>query len=119
MKRVIVCGGRDYDDRDRCFEVLNELFPDKAIEIVSGHAVGADSFGEAYANENGIKLTVFKPDWKQYGRAAGPIRNKSMLDYATEETPVVVAFWDGKSKGTKNMINLAEKVGAEVHIVSY
>ena len=113
MKRVIVCGGRDYDDRDRCFEVLNELFPDKAIEIVSGHAAGADSFGEAYANENGIKLTVFRPDWKQYGRAAGPIRNKAMLDYAVKETPVVVAFWDGKSKGTKNMIDLAEKVNAE------
>ena len=119
MKRVIVCGGRDFKDRAKCFETLKALLNDKDIEIVSGHASGADSFGEDFAKENGIKVTIFKPDWKRFGRAAGPIRNKSMLDYAAEKTPVVVAFWDGKSKGTKNMISLAEKVSAEVHVVSY
>ena len=62
---------------------------------------------------------MFKPEWKRYGRAAGPIRNKEMLKYAEEETPIVVAFWDGTSRGTKNMISVAQNDGAEVHVISY
>lgn len=118
--RVIICGGRDFADKDLCFRQLKRLLAYyENIEIVSGHAKGADTFGEEYAAENGLKVSVFKPDWKQYGRAAGPIRNRQMLEYAEEAKPVVIAFWDGKSKGTKNMIEQSEKAGAEVHIVKY
>ena len=72
------------------------------MKFVSGGAKGADSFGEEYAAAHDVKVTVFKPDWKKYGKAAGPIRNKDMLDYASEDNPVVIAFWDGKSKGTNS-----------------
>lgn len=118
--RVIICGGRDFSDRNFCFSQLRQLLASyENIEIVSGHAKGADTFGEEYAEENGLKVSVFKPDWKLYGRAAGPIRNRQMLEYAEEENPVVIAFWNGKSKGTENMIRQSERAGAEVHIVSY
>jgi len=64
-----------------------------------------------------LKYTVFKPDWKKYGRGARPIRNKEMLNYAMEGNPVIIACWDGKSRGTKNMIEQGRKVNATVHIV--
>ena len=80
IKRIIVCGGRDFRDKQKCFSVLEEVlgrYKTDELEIVSGHASGADSFGEEYAKLNGIKSSVFKPEWKRYGRAAGPIRNKN------------------------------------------
>lgn len=89
----------------------------KNMKFVSGGAKGADSFGEEYAAAHDVKVTVFKPDWKKYGKAAGPIRNKDMLDYASEDNPVVIPFWDGNSKGTRDMISKARKAGARVFIV--
>jgi hypothetical protein len=116
--RVIVCGGRDFQDKDFCFRKLDEIIsPLKNIEIVSGNAKGADAFGEEYALKKGLKLSVFKADWKKYGRAAGPIRNREMYHYALEDHPMIIAFWDGVSKGTKNMIDVASKNGADIHIV--
>lgn len=118
--RVIVCGGRDFQNRSLCFESLESVLSAyESLEIVSGHAKGVDTFGEEYAKEHGIKVSIFKPDWKQYGRAAGPIRNRQMLEYALETSAVIVAFWDGVSKGTKNMIEQAKKAGATVHVVNY
>ncbi len=116
--RVIVCGGRDFNDKGLCFSQLERIlaYYDK-IEIVSGHAKGADTFGEEYAKTHDLPIAIFKPDWKQYGRGAGPVRNREMLRYALEENPVVIAFWNGSSRGTKNMIDQAEKAGAKVHIV--
>lgn len=116
--RVIVCGGRDFQDKDFCFRKLDEIIsPLKNIEIVSGNAKGADAFGEEYALKKGLKLSIFKADWKKYGRAAGPIRNREMYHYALEDHPMIIAFWDGVSKGTKNMIDVAPKNGADIHIV--
>ena len=118
--RVIICGGRDFADKKLCFDSLGRLLSEyEAMEIVSGHARGADLFGEEYARIHGLKLTVFKADWKKYGRGAGPVRNRQMLEYALKGTAVIIAFWDGKSKGTKNMIDQARKAGAEVKIVRY
>ena len=120
MTRVIVCGGRDFNDKIKCFDALDDIFAGiDGIEIVSGHAKGADLFGEHYAHTHGIPVTVFKPDWERYGRGAGPIRNKAMLDYAMEEKPMVIAFWDGKSRGTKNMIEISTKAGADVRVIDY
>ena len=105
--RIIVCGCRDFSDKALCWKTLDEILSKYSdIEIVSGHAKGADSFGEEYAVQNSIPVKVFKPDWKQYGRAAGPIRNKRMLSYALEAEAVIIAFWDGESKGTKNMVTV-------------
>ena len=118
--RVIVCGSRDFTDKETCFGVLDAFLADKPdAEIVSGHARGADAFGEEYARARGLALTVFAAEWGRYGRAAGPLRNAQMLAYAMEETPCVVAFWDGKSAGTAHMARLAEEKGAEVQIVRF
>jgi hypothetical protein len=120
MTRIIVCGGRDFSDRALCFKTLDELLPKyDCPEIVSGHASGADQFGEEYAKEHGLQFQIFKPDWKKYGKSAGPIRNRQMLMYALETTAVIIAFWDGESKGTKNMISQAQNAGAKVHIIRY
>ena len=74
---------------------------------------------EQYAAENNVPIKIFPAEWKKYGKAAGPIRNKAMLDYAKDETPVVAAFWDGKSRGTGNMLKQAKEAGAECHIFLY
>lgn len=73
---------------------------------------GADRIGEQYAKENGLKKTIFKAEWGKYGRAAGPIRNEEMAKIAD----CVICFWDGKSAGTKSMINLAKKYNKPVYI---
>lgn len=118
VTRIIVCGNKDFKNRELCFEKLKELIPKYTNpEIVSGHARGTDTFGEEFARAEGIRCSIFKAEWSHYGKAAGPIRNREMLDYAMEENPVVIAFWNGRSRGTKNMIELAKKAGAEVIIV--
>ena len=116
--RIIVCGGKDFTNQTYCFATLDSILPNyEQPEIISGHAKGADTFGEEYAKLHGLKLTVFPAEWKRYGKAVGPIRNKQMLLYALEENPVVIAFWNGTSRGTKNMITQARKANVEFHIV--
>ena len=116
--RVIVCGCKDFSGREFCFSRLDSILSEyEDVEIVSGHAKGADTFGEEYAETHGLSLKIFPPDWKRYGRAAGPIRNREMLKYSLEARPVVIAFWNRTSKGTKDMINQAAKAGVKVHIV--
>ena len=82
-------------------------------EIVSGGAVGADSCATKYAKKNGLRLTVFLPQYERYGRAAPIVRNKKIVDYADK----IVAFWDGKSKGTLSVIKYAEKTGKPCKII--
>ena len=82
-------------------------------EIVSGGAVGVDSCAAQYAKENGIKLTVFLPQYELYGRAAPIVRNKEIVDYADK----IVAFWNGRSKGTLSVIKYAEKTGKSCEII--
>jgi len=74
-------------------------------EVVSGHAPGADTLGERFAKENNIPVKLFPAAWKKLGRAAGPVRNKAMADYAE----ALVAFLYPHSKGTKSMIGFAHK----------
>ena len=114
MFRVIIAGTRTFDD----YSLLREYADYKlskvadSIEIVSGGAQGADALGERYAKEKGYSLRVFPADWAQYGRSAGPMRNKQMADYAD----ALLAYWDGKSKGTLNMIEEARARGLKVGI---
>ncbi|MCM1233547.1 MAG: DUF2493 domain-containing protein [Ruminococcus flavefaciens] len=120
MRRVIVCGGRDFGDETLLTTSLDEILAEyDSFEIVTGGAKGADSIGDKYAIEHGMQRIVFPAKWDKFGKTAGYIRNAQMLQYAQEETPVVVAFWDGKSRGTKHMIDIATTGGAEVHIVRY
>ena len=81
-------------------------------EVVSGGARGVDALGERYADFAGIPVALFPPDWKRHGRAAGPIRNRQMAEYGD----ALIAIWDGKSRGTKNMIETARDLGLEVYV---
>lgn len=80
--------------------------------IVSGTARGADQLGEAWAVNNGVPIERYAADWAKFGRAAGPIRNKIMAQNAE----ALIALWDGKSSGTKNMIELAKTYGLKVYV---
>ena len=118
--RLIVCGGVDFKDYNYLKTQLDRLIAYyENIRLVSGHARGADTLAEQYAAEKSMPIQVFPAEWKKYGKAAGPIRNRAMLEYAKEETPVVAAFWNGKSRGTGNMLKQAKAAGAECHVFSY
>lgn len=82
-------------------------------EIVSGGARGVDSSAADYARRNGIKLTEFLPDYERYGRAAPIVRNRLIVDYSD----AVIAFWNGRSKGTLSVIKYAEKAGKECKVI--
>jgi len=103
--KVIIAGGREFNN----YELLKSscdriLIRQSNIEIVSGKALGADKLGEDYAKEKGYKIKEFPADWIKYKKGAGPIRNKQMAEYADG----LIAFWDGQSKGTKNMKSIIE-----------
>ena len=110
--RVIIAGGRDFNDyallKAKCDTILAE-------KAASGAARGADSLGERYAREHGYALDSHPADWNTHGKAAGPIRNAQMANSAD----ALIAFWDGKSHGTKSMINIAKKKGLFVRVISY
>lgn len=110
--KTIIAGGRDFNNYTLLREKCDEIIDSNLTEIVSGRAKGADTLGEQYAKERGYSVKLFPADWKTHGRKAGPIRNKQMADYGE----MLIAFWDGKSKGTQHMINLAEKKGLMVEV---
>jgi hypothetical protein len=111
MVRIIIAGGRTFDNysalSDFCLESLKKIGIDNPcagrVTILSGGAKGADGLGEKFARENKLNLERFPADWKTYGRAAGPVRNKQMLEEGRAD--YLFAFWNGKSAGTKNMID--------------
>jgi hypothetical protein len=107
----IIAGGRDIHDYELLKEAIQECqFP--IATVVSGGAKGVDALGEKYAEENGLNLKIFNADWESHGRAAGPIRNRKMA----ENADALIAIWDGKSRGTKNMIETATKLGLLVYV---
>jgi len=117
MFRVIVAGGRDFDDYDLLEAKMDYLLQNKteSIVVVCGEARGADSLGKRYAKEHGYKIHSFPADWETNGKRAGFIRNVEMA----ENADALVAFWDGQSKGTKHMIDTAKTHGLEVRIIYY
>ena len=113
MMRVLVCGGRDYADEARVFEVLSDLKPSFLIE---GGARGADTlawrWGKRYLDSDCRR--TFEARWDLHGRSAGPIRNQQMLDEGKPD--LVVAFAGGK--GTADMIRRAKRAGIEVREIA-
>ncbi len=79
---------------------ISEFIPKETTEIISGGAIGIDKCAEKYAKQNNIKMTVIKPNYKEYGRRAPLIRNLEIIDKAD----LVIAFWDTKSNGTRFVI---------------
>jgi hypothetical protein len=107
--KVAVIGSRGFNNYELIKETLSSL---DITLVVSGGAMGADTLGERYARENGIPTKIFKPDWTK-GRGAGFLRNTDIIN----EADTVVAFWDGKSRGTLDSIKKAEKQGKKVLII--
>ena len=104
--KVIIAGGRNFTDYQKLKETCDTILWDQTnIEIVSGNCRGADLLGEQYAKERGYKIAQFPADWNKYGKSAGPKRNQQMANY----TEALIAFWDGKSRGTKHMIEMAKQ----------
>lgn len=121
MIKVIIAGLRNFYDYDIVEDTVVSYFMSRGIlkenvEIISGGARGADSLGEQLADSYGLKLTVFPAQWNTYGKTAGMIRNKEMADYAIKDSDkaILFAFWDGQSRGTKGMIDIAKRCGMEV-----
>ena len=125
--RVIIAGSRGFNDFSKLHESVSKiLFNENStnseidkIKIISGTARGADKLGEQFAHVCGYDLVRFPADWDTYGKSAGYRRNADMAKYASEQRGMLIAFWDGKSRGTKHMIDLANKYGLEVHVVNF
>lgn len=109
-----IVGSRDFDNYlifcDKV-DAVRETHPE-IDTIVSGGARGADSYAEKYAHENGLNLIVHQADWNKYGRAAGFKRNQLIWD----DSDVIIAFWDGESKGTKHTI---DKYKGTLYLIEY
>ena len=136
MIKLIIAGGRDFSDYNllqletQRF-LVEQNFNPKEVTIISGKAYGADTLGEDFANkyhfpiiempakwddiENPIRLIKTRRDGTKYNALAGPIRNEEMAKIATH----LIAFWDGKSSGTKSMIGLGEKYKLISKIIRY
>lgn len=117
----LVVGSRIFDNYELMKEKLDNLLQhqDKVV-IVSGGAKGVDTLAEQYAHEKGYYLEVFPANWKQYGKRAGYIRNEEMHKrIAQSDKRGVVAFWDGKSKGTQHNFGLSEKYKNPLRIIRF
>ena len=117
--KVVIAGSRGFSNykllKETCDKYLREKKKTHNIVIISGHARGADSFGEKYASDEDLDLEIYPADWKKYGKSAGFMRNEQMADIAD----AVIAFWNGESHGTKHMIDIAEEKGLNVKVVNY
>ena len=114
--RVLVCGGRDYWDKDRVWAVLNEVcnpagdpLPE-GVTIIHGGAAGADRLADGWAVHNWVTIEEYPADWAKHGRGAGPIRNAKML---AEGRPDWVVVFPG-GRGTADMARRAEAAGVKV-----
>ena len=127
--KVIIAGSRLFNDYDKLRTVCNEALKNQShVEIISGRCssgtktfitddgiavFGADGLGEKYAKEKGYTVLPFPADWSKYGKSAGPRRNAEMAKNAD----ALIAFWDGNSSGTKNMIDLANSAKLKVKVI--
>lgn len=105
--KVAIVGSRSLTVDD-----LEKYLPDDVTEIVSGGAKGIDTCARDYAIDNGIKLTEFYPEYNKYGRSAPIKRNQQIIEYAD----IVIAFWNGTSRGTFNVIESCRKIGKKIKV---
>lgn len=111
--RVLVCGSRDWTDTETIQLTLSRL--PLTAEVIHGDALGADNLAASYAMLRGHPVRAFPADWRGKGKRAGIIRNLAMLD---EKPDLVIAFWDGKSPGTRHTITEAGRRGIRVEVIS-
>jgi hypothetical protein len=104
--KTIIAGSRGILDTELVWRYIRQApFVEEITEVVSGHAMGVDLIGEVWAGDNMIPCTIFRADWDKFGKKAGILRNLEMADYAD----ALIYVWDGKSKGTKHMIDEMRK----------
>lgn len=116
MIKVIIAGSRGFNNYELLAKTCDHMLQNhEQVEIVSGGAPGADKLGELYAEQYRYDTKQIKADWATHGNAAGPIRNKEMASYGD----ALIAFWDGSSKGTLNMIQVAKSAGLKVRVCEY
>ena len=117
MFRVIIAGGRDFCDYALLEQSMDRLLSniEDNIVVVCGMARGADSLGEQYAKARGFQVCYFPAEWDKYGKSAGYKRNEQMAQNAD----ALVAFWDRQSRGTKHMINIANRYSLKVRVIRY
>lgn len=117
--KIIIAGSRGFSNykflREQCNKYLREKRKTFNIIIVSGHARGADTLGEKYAQDEGFALEIYPAQWKKLGKQAGYRRNEQMAEVAD----ALIAFWDGESKGTKHMIDIMNAKSLQVKVVEY
>jgi hypothetical protein len=109
--KTIIAGSRQITNYQTLLNALKEN-PFPITEVVSGHAKGVDTLGEQYGKTNNIPVIIFPANWGQFGKQAGIMRNLQMAEYAE----ALIAIWDGTSKGTKHMIDVAKRKGLKVYI---
>ncbi len=112
LKKIAVVGSRSFADAVLLYKHLIPLAP---FILISGGAQGADTFAEEFADDHGLAKAIHKPDWDTHGRSAGFKRNQLIVDDAEH----LIAFWDGKSKGTAHSIKLAREKGLVVDVVRF
>ena len=112
--KYIIAGGRDFDNIYIMAQALDQFEKD-ITEVVSGTARGADSIGEQWARGRDIPIKKFEPNWEQYGKSAGFIRNSEMGAYAD----AAICFWNGKSAGTKHMIQTMKFQHKPYYVFNY
>ena len=117
--KIIIAGGRDFDDTQLMEEVIDRLHDEGKIdsypEIVCGEARGADRLGRKIAEWQNWPIHSFPAEWDKYGKSAGYRRNVDMGNFAD----VAIIFWDGRSKGTKHMIDTMNNLNKPVFIQHY
>lgn len=114
--KIAVIGSRDFEGIDLIDDYLDsELSMLTELSLISGGASGVDAVAKAYARSRAITFIELKADWKAYGRAAGPIRNKQIIDMADS----IYAFWDERSKGTAHVMEYALRIGKPCQVVVF
>lgn len=114
--RVAIVGSRtiEYSKRkEEAYALLDRYVPANTTEIVSGGAVGIDTLAELYAANKHLPIKIFKPDYDTYGKKAPILRNDEIVAYAQ----YVLAFWDGKSRGTAYTVATCVREGVPVKII--
>jgi hypothetical protein len=111
---VGVCGSRGYEGAGHVGRLLQLLLDGGYLtRVVSGGARGPDTYAENWARLNKVPLTVHKPDWDKHGKSAGYIRNVDIV----HDSDLLLAFYDGSSKGTRHTMNLAKQKGIKVYVI--
>ncbi len=111
--KLIIAGSRNITDIDIVLKALITLVPlNRVKEVVSGTARGVDKLGERWAQTMKVPIKKFPANWDKFGKSAGYRRNEEMAQYAD----ALLAIWDGESKGTKHMIDLANKYGLKIYV---